>query len=100
MLLCKKIRVEINNPDILALEFMQGKCRGLYNWWVRKLRQQDMPLHQRTYKCPICSLVMDRDENYARNILLRFIARLEPHKLLSVCGVLESNQVIDTFTHV
>jgi len=61
---------------------------------------QDMPLHQRTYKCPICSLVMDRDENSARNILLRFIARLEPHKLLSVCGVLGSNQVIDTFTHV
>lgn len=73
MLLCKKIRVEISEADILALEFMQ---------------------------CPICSLVMDRDENSARNILLRFIARLEPHKLLSVCGVLGSNQVIDTFTHV
>ena len=61
---------------------------------------QDMPLHQRTYFCPECSLVMDRDQNSARNILLRFIARLSPHKLLSVCGVLGSNQVIDTFTHV
>ena len=61
---------------------------------------QDMPLHQRTYFCPECSLVMDRDQNSARNILLRFIARLSPHKLLSVCGVLGVTQEIDTFKHV
>ncbi|GET41026.1 ISSoc7, transposase [Microseira wollei NIES-4236] len=61
---------------------------------------QDMPLHQRTYRCPGCSLKMDRDENSARNILLRYLARLEPHKLLSVCGVLGVTQAIDTFKHV
>src|SRR5260370_10511702 len=31
---------------------------------------QDMPLWRRTYNCPKCGLVMDRDENSAINILL------------------------------
>jgi putative transposase len=34
MLLGKKIKIEVNEQDAKALEFMQGKCRGLYNWWV------------------------------------------------------------------
>src|SRR5215469_14708832 len=38
MLLCKKVRLQVTEPDAAALEFMQGKCRGLYNWWVMKLR--------------------------------------------------------------
>jgi putative transposase len=38
MLLCKKIKIEVNDRDAEALEFMQDKCRGLYNWWVMKLR--------------------------------------------------------------
>ncbi|GHO56272.1 hypothetical protein KSB_47470 [Ktedonobacter robiniae] len=38
MLLCKKIRIEVSEQDAATLEFMQGKCRGLYNWWVMKLR--------------------------------------------------------------
>ena len=38
MLLCKKIKIEVSDQDIQALEFMQSKCRGLYNWWVGKLR--------------------------------------------------------------
>jgi putative transposase len=38
MLLCKKIRLEVSEQDAATLEFMQGKCRGLYNWWVMKLR--------------------------------------------------------------
>ncbi len=38
MLLCKKIKIEVSNQDAATLEFMQGKCRGLYNWWVMKLR--------------------------------------------------------------
>jgi putative transposase len=38
MLLCKKIKIEVSQKDAEALEFMQGKCRGLYNWWVMKLR--------------------------------------------------------------
>ena len=41
--------------------------------------QQPMPLYKRTYRCGICGLVMDRDENSAINILRRFLARLGPH---------------------
>lgn len=38
MLLAKKIRLEVTEQDAAALEFMQGKCRGLYNWLVMRLR--------------------------------------------------------------
>jgi IS605 OrfB family transposase len=38
MLLCKKIKLEVSPQDAAALEFMQAKCRGLYNWWVMRLR--------------------------------------------------------------
>ena len=37
MLLCKKIRLQVSEQDAATLEMMQGKCRGLYNWWVMKL---------------------------------------------------------------
>jgi putative transposase len=38
MLLCKKIKIEVSAQDAATLEFMQGKCRGLYNWWIMRLR--------------------------------------------------------------
>jgi transposase len=38
MLLCKKIKIEVSRQDAEALEFMQAKCRGLFNWWVMRLR--------------------------------------------------------------
>jgi putative transposase len=38
MLLCKKIRLDVSAHDAATLEFMQGKCRGLYNWLVMNLR--------------------------------------------------------------
>src|SRR5207248_11641200 len=38
MLLCKKIKLEVSDQDAQALEFMQSKCRGLYNWWIMRLR--------------------------------------------------------------
>ena len=38
MFLCKKIKIEVSQQDTEALEFMQAKCRGLYNWWVMRLR--------------------------------------------------------------
>src|SRR5216684_1439954 len=38
MLLSKKIKIEVNEQDTAALEFMQDKSRGLYNWWVTRLR--------------------------------------------------------------
>jgi putative transposase len=37
MLLSKKIKIEFSAQDAEALEFMQAKCRGLYNWWVMRL---------------------------------------------------------------
>ena len=58
---------------------------------------QEMPLYKRTYCCsnPVCLLVLDRDENSARNILQRYLARLGPHirfdwmrcAALDQCGV-------------
>src|SRR5713226_9456592 len=38
MLLCQKIKIDVSQQDAATLEFMQGKCRGLYNWWVMRLR--------------------------------------------------------------
>jgi putative transposase len=38
MLLCKKIKIEVSQQGGEALDFMQAKCRGLYNWWVMRLR--------------------------------------------------------------
>lgn len=38
MLLTKKVKLEISQQDAATLEFMQGKCRALYNWWVMRLR--------------------------------------------------------------
>jgi putative transposase len=38
LLLCTKIRIELSKKDEATLEFMQGKCRALYNWWVMRLR--------------------------------------------------------------
>jgi IS605 OrfB family transposase len=40
---------------------------------------QPMPLWKRMYHCCECGLVMDRDDNSAVNILMRFLARLGPH---------------------
>jgi putative transposase len=51
---------------------------------------QDMPLWKRTYKCPNCGLVMDRDANSAVNILTGYLARLGPHT--ERCGVLHGSQ--------
>jgi hypothetical protein len=72
-------------PDLLAQILSQVKrpLADISKTCYRCGHSQDMPLHQRTYRCPFCSLVIDRDSNSARNILLRYLARLEPHKLLS-----------------
>jgi len=49
--------------------------------------QQQMPLSVRTYRCPSCGLVMDRDCNSAINILHRFIARSEPYESMSMQAI-------------
>lgn len=38
MLLTRKIKLNVTEHDAATLEFMQGKCRGLYNWWIIRLR--------------------------------------------------------------
>ncbi len=38
MLLCTKINLAVSKQDAATLEFMQSKCRSLYNWWVMRLR--------------------------------------------------------------
>lgn len=38
MLLSKKIKLVVNEQDAATLEFMQARCRALYNWWVMRLR--------------------------------------------------------------
>jgi putative transposase len=37
MLRSQKIKIEVSPQDAATLEFMQSKCRGLYNWWVMRL---------------------------------------------------------------
>lgn len=39
MQFAKKIKLEVSDQDAATLEFMQGKCRALYNWWVMRLRE-------------------------------------------------------------
>ncbi len=56
--------------------------------------RQDMPLWKRTYRCPQCGLVMDRDDNSARNILARFLARLGPYPASQQDDVLSANSGI------
>lgn len=38
MLFTRKIKLRVTAEDEAALEFMQGKCRGLYNWRIIKLK--------------------------------------------------------------
>ena len=38
MLLSKKIKIEVTKQGKEALEFMQDKCRGLYNWLLAEIR--------------------------------------------------------------
>src|SRR2546421_2611863 len=54
---------------------------------------QDMPLWKRTYTCPKCGLVMDRDENSAVNILTRYLARRGPHTPDEECSVLQEDSL-------
>jgi putative transposase len=64
---------------------------------------QAMPLWKRTYCCAECGLVMDRDENSAVNILMRFLARRGPHTGDPVrCAVVFTaiDNVVHTFEHI
>jgi IS605 OrfB family transposase len=66
---CLRFGKELYIIDERDTTKMCSRCRHL----------QDMPLWQKTYRCPNCGLVMDRDENSAVNIYERFVARRGPH---------------------
>jgi putative transposase len=66
--------------------------------------KQAMPLWKRTYRCPNCGLVMDRDDNSAINLYQRFVAGLPPYASFGERGVLyedgNSVEVTGTSCHV
>ena len=63
---------------------------------------QAMPLYKRTYCCTNCGLIMDRDENSAHNILMRFLARLGPHTgdPVRCADVFTAIDDVDTLEHI
>ncbi len=70
MLLCKKIKIEVSDQDGEALEFMQAKCRGLYNWWVIRLRNGERWNFERAKKSLRESKTYDPDLRYVYGKLL------------------------------
>src|SRR6266702_2388680 len=70
MLLCKKIKIEVSQQDAQALEFMQAKCRGLYNWWVMKLRSGERWNFERAKQSLRESKRYDPEQRYVYGKLL------------------------------
>ncbi len=70
MLLCKKIKIEISQHDAEALEFMQARCRGLYNWWVMRLRNGERWNFERAKKTLRESKQYDPELRYVYGKLL------------------------------
>ncbi|HVB72268.1 MAG TPA: transposase [Ktedonobacteraceae bacterium] len=70
MLLCKKIKIEVSQQDAEALEFMQAKCRGLYNWWVMRLHDGERWNFERTKKSLRESKQYDPELRYVYGKLL------------------------------
>ena len=70
MLLCKKIKIEVSDQGTEALEFMQDKCRGLYNWWVMQLRNGERWNLKRAKKSLRASKQYDPELRYVYGKLL------------------------------
>lgn len=70
MLLCKKIKIEVSKEDAQTLEFMQDKCRGLYNWWVMKWRNGERWNLERAKKSLRESKQVDPELRYVYGKLL------------------------------
>ncbi len=70
MLLCKKIKIEVSPQDAEALEFMQAKCRGLYNWLVMRLRNGERWHFEQAKKSLRESKQYDPDLRYVYGKLL------------------------------
>jgi len=71
MLVTKKIKIEVSPQDTEALEFMQAKCRGLYNWWVMKLRDGERWSVNRAKESLQESKVYDPELKYVYGKLLQ-----------------------------
>ncbi len=72
MLITKKIKFEVSSRDAATLEFMQAKCRGLYNWWVMKLKNgEPWPGTLMAKKTLKQSRQHDPELNYVYNKLLQ-----------------------------
>src|SRR5258708_23870077 len=72
MLVSKKIKLEVSARDAAALEFMQAKCRGLYNWWVMRLRNgESWPGTMAAKKTLKESRKVDPELNHVYNKLLQ-----------------------------
>src|SRR5437764_2821601 len=94
-------------PPILYERNTSKACSGCGNL-------KAMPLWKRTYHWEECGLIMDRDENSAVNILMRFLARLGPHtgdpvRCADVFTAIENrcaevsnatDQCVNTFEHI
>ncbi len=65
MLLCKKIKIQVSQQDAAALEFMQAKCRGLYNWWVMRLKSGERWNFERAKKS------LRESKRYDRGVAIR-----------------------------
>ena len=70
MLLAKKIRIEVSPQDAEALEFMQAKCRGLYNWWVMQLKNGERWNLEQAKKSLQASKLYDPDLKFVYGKLL------------------------------
>jgi len=70
MLLCKKIKIEVSDQGAEALEFMQDKGRGLYNWWVMRLRNGERWNLERAKKSLRESKAYDPELRYVYGKLL------------------------------
>ncbi len=70
MKLCKKIKIDVSRQDAEALEFMQEKCRGLYNWWIMKLRNGELWNLNAAKKTLTESRKVDAELNYVYGKLL------------------------------
>src|SRR5260221_1814076 len=70
MLLRKKNKIEVSDRDAEALEFMQAKCRGLYNWWVMRLRNGERWNLERAKKSLRASKQYDPELRYVYGKLL------------------------------
>lgn len=95
MQLCAKIRLEVSETDSATLEFMQAKCRGLYNWWIMKLRNGEKWSFKRCKKTLAESRVHDPelDDVYGK-LLAEVYYRLDAAMGRSFAGIKQERPLV------